>query len=285
MSMDVPLALDDAGNSPRLQSRYLDSSALFLLLQILAFWSVWQSIAARFLGSGESPWEFLPLISLVLLSSSGSSKVCADPDSLTLGSAAVFLIAYTVSIPVLPSLGRAVLAIISLTFIISRWRFDSQFHLGVFGLLLLSLPLTDSLNFFLGYPMRVVVGESVAFLLGLQGMEVHREGVTLFFGEKTIAIDAPCSGVKMLWFGSLLAIILSLLLRIGNLRLLLVLACTLPAILLGNILRASALFYVEGGMVSGQDWMHAAIGVIGFAVTALVILMVVKKISEVEWRS
>jgi hypothetical protein len=54
-------------------------------------------------------------------------------------------------------------------------------------------------------PLRVIVGVATAFLLQMQGLDVWREGVCLHFGEKLIWIDAPCSGIKMLWFGFFLA--------------------------------------------------------------------------------
>jgi hypothetical protein len=95
----------------------------------------------------------------------------------------------------------------ALTFTLSVWCFGKTFYVGLWSLLLLSLPSVASLEFFLGYPLRVLVGEATAFLLQMQGLDVWREGVCLHFGEKLIWIDAPCSGIKMLWFGLFLAAI------------------------------------------------------------------------------
>jgi exosortase/archaeosortase family protein len=282
--MDAGFSIDRPGDSLKSWSSLFDNEAFFLLIQLVAFWNVWQWIAARFLGSGDVPWELIPLIAVVFFSDNSRSKEVHRLSSSALVAAAIFLAAYVGSILVAPPLVRAILAVISVTFIVSPWRFGSRFHLGVFGLLLLSLPLIDSLNFFLGYPMRVIVGEAVAYLLNLQGLDVYREGAILFFGERMISIDAPCSGVKMLWFGSLLATVMSLVLRINNLRLLLVYGLTFIAIILGNILRASALFYVEGGLIESPEWTHSAIGVISFAFTAMMILFIVRKVSDIEWR-
>ncbi len=251
----------------------------FLLFQIAAFWNVWQWMIARFASSGEAMWEILPLIAAVLLAwRSRSVNSHIAPTALIF--AAVFLVAYGASFLVAPPLIRSVFALISLTFILSSWRFDKLFHFGIFVLLLLSLPIADSLNFFLGYPMRVIVGEAVQFLLNGQGLDVYREGVSLNFGDKLIWIDAPCSGIKMLWFGTFLATFLSCLFNLGPIRILAVLGMTFVAVLLGNIMRASALFYIEAGLIETWEWMHSGIGVMAFAFTSLLIVFIVKNVAE-----
>ena len=115
-------------------------------------------------------------------------------------------------------------------------------------------------------------------------MDVYRAGVCLHFGDKLIWIDAPCSGIKMLWFGTFLATFLSCLFKIGTIRLLGALSITFIAIVLGNIMRASALFYLEAGLIDSPEWMHSAIGVVAFAITSLVIVFVVKKLSGSKWK-
>lgn len=260
----------------------LQSPILFLSLQIVAFWHVWRWMAARAAASGEPVWEVVPLVAVLLFS--WFSKPKQEPGGIPLIPAALFLVAYAASFAVAPPMIRAVLAMASITFVLSRWRFDRVFHSGIFVLLLLALPLTESLNFFLGYPMRAVVGEAVASLLNLQGLDVFREGVSLHFGEKLIWIDAPCSGVKMLWFGTLLAASLSCYVDLGSIRLAAVLALTFAAIMLGNILRASGLFYIEGGLVDAPDWMHSAVGVVAFLLTSLMIVCIVRTLAGSKWR-
>jgi len=166
------------------------------------------------------------------------------------------------------------LAMAALTFTLSRWRFGKIFHAGLFAMLILSLPLIASLQFFLGYPLRVLVGAATARLLRLQGLDVWREGVCLHFGEKLVWIDAPCSGVKMLWFGLFLTAFLVCFYRLSNLKTLAVGASAFLIILLGNIFRASALFYIEAEIISAPEFMHEAIGVFSFAFVALGIVFV-----------
>jgi exosortase/archaeosortase family protein len=131
------------------------------------------------------------------------------------------------------------------------------------------LPVAASLQFFLGYPLRVKVGAATAFLLQMQGLDVWREGVCLHFGEKLIWIDAPCSGIKMLWFGFFLASFLVCFYRLSNFKAAAVLGSAFLIILLGNIFRASALFYIEAEIIKTPAFMHEAVGVFAFAFTAV----------------
>lgn len=257
---------------------------LLFLLQIVVLWPVWLQMAARFSTSSEVLVELLPLVAVAFFSWSTRPELPVSLSSSTLYSSAFLLFVYVISIPFVPFTFRALIAFASITVLISSWRFGVSFHLGVFALFCLSLPLTDSLNFFLGFPMRAFVGDAVVFLVRLQGIELFRDGVSLHFGDKLIWIDAPCSGIKMLWFGSFLATVLSLIFRLSSIKLLAALLLSFIGVLLGNVLRASALFYVEGGLIEAPEWMHSAIGVVAFAITSIFIVLVVKLLSGVKWR-
>ncbi len=129
--MDANTAKNYRPDSPDLAGSALRPELLFLLLQIAAFWNVWQLLAARFAASGEAIWEILPLLSVFFFS------WAARPNKLQISSAAfvaaaVFLVTYAASFTVSPPLIHAVFAIISITFIISSWRFGKVFHFGIF---------------------------------------------------------------------------------------------------------------------------------------------------------
>jgi exosortase/archaeosortase family protein len=126
--------------------------------------------------------------------------------------------------------------------------FGRPFHMGMLGLMSLSLPLIPTLQFYGGYPLRVLVASVAAPLIRLGGFAVIQEGTCLNWDGQLIWIDAPCSGVRMLWTGLYLACTLAYLSRLGFFRTLLVLAFAFPAIILGNIFRAVALFYLEAGV-------------------------------------
>jgi len=265
-------------------TRTADFSFVFLAFQIIALWSVWRWLFVRFASSGEEIWGIAALVAVVFFAFFGQRKNNGEITTFAYFSAAFFLFLYAVSFAFAPPLMRGILAIISLTFVLSDWRFARKFHIGIFVLLLLGLPIVASLNFYLGFPLRVVVGEAVAFLLQMQGLSVFREGVCLHFGDKSIWIDAPCSGIKMLWFGIFLTAAAACFYELKNSKILAALALSFVIILLGNIFRASALFYTEAEIVKVPQWFHETAGVFSFGLTALAIVFITKKIAEFEWQ-
>ena len=281
--MDAAFSISHRPASAKPLIRLVNADGFLLMILLAALWNLWHWLGTRLLSSGEPAWELLPLLSIVFFASTNRPRENTQLNSGSLILAAIALGVYSASTTVAPPVVRAMIAMVSLTFVISRLRFGTTFHPGVFTLLTLCLPVTDSLNFFLGYPMRAFVGEATVYLLNLQGLLVYREGVNLQFGDLLIVIDAPCSGVKMLWFGILLATNLSFLFRLSVRLFLPVLVTAFALIMLGNVMRASALFYIEGGLIEVPAWMHSAVGVAAFAFTSLSIACVVKKSSEIKW--
>ena len=133
---------------------------------------------------------------------------------------------------------------------------------GIAGLLLIALPVISSLQFVLGYPLRAAVGWLAAPLRNLTGFAVVSEGACLNWGGELIAIDAPCSGVRMLWAALFLTFALADLYRLGWVRTGLASLLALVAVLLGNTLRAASLFYLEAGVIKLPAWSHEGAGVV-----------------------
>jgi len=260
--------------------RFFSFDFIFIV-QVIALWSVWKWLALRVWTSTEERWSFLALAAAIFFiffwrksdsigKQSGFSQ--AHFSFFGLGLSIVLTFLYAASFAFSPPLPRAILAMTALTLTLSVWRLAKPFYVGLWCLLLLSLPTAASLQFFLGYPLRVVVGKATAFLLQMQGLDVWREGVLLHFGEKLVWIDAPCSGIKMLWFGLFLASFSVCFYRLSNFKSLAVLGSAFIIILLGNIFRASALFYIEAEIIKAPSFMHEAVGVFAFTFTAVGII-------------
>ena len=90
------------------------------------------------------------------------------------------------------------------------------------------------------------------------------EGTCLNWAGQLIWIDAPCSGIKMLWVGMFLTFLLLCIyeLPIWKSALLVLLAFTV--IIGANVFRAVALFYLETGVLQMPSWGHEYAGVIAF---------------------
>lgn len=219
--------------------------------------------------SSDDPWGLLALVTVALFLLWKKSEIPLTEFNLILPALLVSL--YTVTYSFLPPLLRAGIAITAAGCIMSSYRFGTPFHLGTWGLLLLSLPIVSSLQFYLGYPLRVLTGTLATYLLQLNGFAVIREGTSLSWLGQFIWIDAPCSGVRMLWAGLYLTFTLACVYELSAWRTCLVTLLSLSAIIAGNTFRATGLFYLEAGIVKGPPWFHEGIGVVIFLLMAIFI--------------
>ena len=137
-------------------------------------------------------------------------------------------------------------------------------HAGVAALLLLSLPVVASLQFYLGYPMRWVAAQGTVGLLSLMGIDVMQQGTTLISGGQEVGVDPACSGVKMLWTGLALAGWFSARERLSLGRTGVLMAAAVGAVLIANAVRAAVLFLPESGRVDWPEWTHEGMGLVAF---------------------
>jgi exosortase/archaeosortase family protein len=148
--------------------------------------------------------------------------------------------------------------------------------LPVAGLAVLSLPLLASLQFYAGYPLRVVTAEASSWLLGLW-FEVQRSGTALSVDGKLVIVDAPCSGVQMVWFGYFTACAEVLYQRFGNRTLLLRLPAVSVLVLLGNVLRNTVLVASEAAGWRVHTVAHELLGLVMLALVCGGIARVMSK--------
>jgi len=134
----------------------------------------------------------------------------------------------------------------------------------VLGLAVLALPILSSLQFYAGFPLRVVTAEASRWLL-MPFFEVHREAASLVVDGRLVIVDAPCSGVQMAWCGYFVACVVALWVGRGNRGFLTRLPWVGLVVLGANVLRNSVLVAFEGaGMPLGDTW-HQTIGLVVLA--------------------
>lgn len=233
---------------------------------MLAFWPVWDWFIRRTFDSSDEPWGLLALATLLLFL---ARKTEEPAGSLVLP--AVMVLGYAVAAPFSPPLVAAVLAVTALAATVSQTRFGISMHLGVWGLALLSLPLLSSLQFYLGYPLRLLAGAGAAALVRLSGLPVFSDGALLCWGSQAVAVDAPCSGIRMLWAGLYLVFGLACFCGWRQRTTVAMVAVALLAVLLGNVFRSASLFFLEAGLVGAPAWVHPGVGVVVFVGVAATI--------------
>ncbi len=257
-------------------------AALIVALQLCAFWPVWCWYASRVTDSTDETWSLLALATAVFLLWRGSPQL-ADKTALPQllwPTSLMFL--YAATFAFFPPLLRALIAVTATGCTLCSLRFGKSFHAGAFGLLYLSLPLIPSLQFYGGYPLRVLVACVAAPILRMGGFAVMREGTCLNWNGRLIWIDAPCSGIRMLWVGLYLACALACVYELRFDETLRVLSLSFLAIICGNIFRAVALFYVEGGVINVPPWTHDFAGVVVFAIVVAGIFAIVQRVRKKE---
>lgn len=140
---------------------------------------------------------------------------------------------------------------------------------ALLGMLMLSLPVMASLDFYAGYPLRCLTAEMNALCLNAIGLTVELKGAILQWGGRDVVVDAPCSGLRMLWFGGFWTCFLSLVFSHGWRNWILLSAIALSLLIVGNALRALILFFPESGLFEISGFIHEAIGLVIFGVLGL----------------
>jgi exosortase/archaeosortase family protein len=276
--------LSSAPAEERVRERRSGARTLVLAATALACWPVWPWYVARL---ADSPDDAAALVALVLLAVLPGRRPVAPaatgarallPTALALG-------AYAASTPFVPRLASALLAFLALGFAWSLWRHGTPFRPWAVGLGLLGLPMASSLQFYLGYPLRIASGAVALVLLRLGGVAVDREGVYLRAGGELVMIDAPCSGMRMLWAALLLACCLSALFRLHARASLLAAGAAALLAVLGNGLRTSALFWADTHAPQLPAFSHAGIGAVAFAMLAVALFGIARALSLTEGRA
>lgn len=244
------------------------SSRGLIALQFAAFWPVWIWAVDRARTTPEGLWCLVPIAWLVVL-------VLRDRDDFAPGLPSIlFLAAYAATFVFVPPIVRATIAMLSLA--CRRSRFD----FAIAGLLLVSLPVVTTLQVYVGFHLRLLATWATVPLLRMAGYAVGAEGTALRWGDQIVLVDGPCSGIKMLWVGFVLAFALAAWRKLGNFRCLAAAAITLVAVLAGNVLRAAGLFFLETGIVEGPRWAHDGAGGVAFLLVAVVIVAAVLRLSR-----
>ena len=247
-------------------------AGLVVSLHAACFWPVWRWYVERFNDGSDEPWAIAALLAAALLSwpRQGFEFNARDP---LIGAAALLTLVYAALAPFAPPLVRAVVAMTALS---CSWVSvtGSRDRLpAIAGLLVLSIPVIASLQFYAGYPLRVATATGATELLNLFDLDIARVGTSMSAGGRTVLVDAPCSGVRMLWTGSLLSCVLAALRpAIGWRSMFASLLLVLPVVLLVNSVRAALLFLLETRPTPPPAALHSLVGIGTFVLAALLIL-------------
>lgn len=262
---------------------------LVLVLQVVLFKDVLIWIFNRLNDNSDEISGITSLISLFIILFLGSNYKDNNFESKKFDLNIIsytFLLYFFISffdIAILKGLIASLSLSITASFYINRKYFD----LKIFGLLLLSLPILTSLQFFIGYPLRILVTYLASILLKLSGLNVLQEATCLTLDKNSVCVDAPCSGIQMLLTGFFLCFIFSFIKKLNNIQTIILLVTNILIVIFVNIFRATALFYTESGILltkvfseeqiktygsTFKNFSHDSIGIVSFIFIALLIM-------------
>lgn len=230
----------------------------------VAFWPIWRWYVLRTVDGSDEPWGLtgLAVAAWFVVARRARVGTLSRGRLLCLSAGVLTYLALYWHIPVL------VLAMLAMS-TVGIWVMGAlpgaRLGLSWLSLLVLSLPVMATLQFYVGYPLRWSTAWAATELLNLCGVGVTRDGLSLVFNGERVLIDVPCSGVRMLWAGGFLASTLACALRLSNRHTLMLWGLAFVAVLVGNVLRATWIFLDKTGLLEQPHWMHAGVGVLIFA--------------------
>ncbi|WP_305909782.1 archaeosortase/exosortase family protein [Methylomarinum sp. Ch1-1] len=248
----------------------MTASHRFVCMQIIAFWPVWLWYGQRMLDRSDEPWGILALATVLFIVAQKRTGHIVSRRALII--ATTLTLIYAVTFALLPPLLRAIVAVLAIAVTLSGIGYGRTLQAGVAGLLLLSLPLIASLQFYGGFPIRAITAFFSSGLLQLIDYDVQPQGTLLFWQGEVIAVDAPCAGIKMLWTALYLNFTLAAWRDLGLLATWLSTSVTMFSVFIGNVLRSTLLFFTESGIINAPDIAHSLIGIIVFALVASAVL-------------
>ena len=248
---------------------------------LVGFWPVWVWYVQRLLDKSDEPLGIVALLTLAVMLILHRDRLVYRAVSPAL---LVVLLLYFVSLFVAAKLFSALLAVVALGLFLSGGKITKGLTPGDWCLIVLSLPVVASLNFYLGYPLRLAVTACAVPLLNINGFAASCQGTSICWSNQVVEIDAPCSGIRMLWAGLYLAATLASLRCLTLRNGFLFMALSVVAALVANVLRVTSLFYLETGVISLPDQyntaVHEGVGVAVFFMLAIGLLLVAGAIAR-----
>ncbi|MBK6009221.1 exosortase Q [Ramlibacter ginsenosidimutans] len=239
-------------------------SLAWLACVAVALLPTWIWMAQRMLDRSDDPLGLLAIAALAVLCWQCRQQLRASPRLGWLATALAAALASTLAIGLLPPLLVALLAVTALGAALAAFlpsRVDSA---PVLGLSLLSLPWLASLQFYAGYPLRVLTAEASRWLLA-PFFAVGRDGSALRVDGHMVIVDAPCSGVQMLWLAYFTACVVALATGRTSRSFLTRLPAVSACVLAGNIVRNTLLVALEACGHGASGPVHEAVGLVVLA--------------------
>ena len=228
--------------------------------QAAALWPHWHWAAARVVDGSDDPLGLAALGVLLMAVWRAAPQMRAAPARWALTGALLATAAATAAHVLAPPLIGAMFAALAVALGVAALLPPGAPVLPLTGLSLLALPVISSLQFYAGYPLRVLTAQLSTWALQLGGMAAERSGSVMQVDGHLVIVDAPCSGVQMAWLAYFTAFSIAWWTGSRDLRTLRRLPWVGAIVLLGNAVRNTWLVLMETRWQDVPGWAHDAIG-------------------------
>lgn len=237
-------------------------AAGWLALHAVAFWPQGLWIVRRVADGSDDPLGIAAAAALLLWLWRAKDTLRIAPQLPWLGAAASLTVAATAALFVAPPLVAALLAALALAAHLAARLPTRSPRLALLGLALLALPIVASLQFYVGYPLRIFTAQFSAWLLQAVGMAAERSGAAMTVAGQLVIVDAPCSGVQMAWLAYFAACAVAAFAPLRDANLVRRLPLVSLLVLTGNVLRNTVLVALEARPQGLAPALHEAIGLV-----------------------
>jgi exosortase/archaeosortase family protein len=242
----------------------------WLALHALVLWPHGVYLVQRALDGSDDPLGLIALLAAAALVASQRQRLRLTPDLPWLATAlGLALIANGAWWAGAPSLVSALLAALSLAGALMAWWPRGRAKAPLLGLVVLALPWLATLQFYLGWPLRVLTAQLSAWALQLAGFAAERSGASMVVNGQLVIVDAPCSGVQMAWFAYFTACVCAAAVAAADRAFVRRVPLVGAAVLLGNVLRNSVLVAFESRPQGLAAAWHETIGLAVLAVVCV----------------
>ncbi len=248
-------------------------ATLGLALLALALWphGVW--VLQRMQDGSDDPLGLASMALLVALLVKWRTRMARSPHRLAWHAAGTLAVVAALGHAMAyPPLAVALVAALALAVGVGAWLPSDAPRGPLAGLVLLSLPWMASLQFYVGFPLRVVTAELSTWLLQALGMEASRQGAAMTVNHQLVIVDAPCSGVQLAWMAYFAACAVAAVMGVSDRVFWRRLPWVGVLVLAGNALRNAVLVALSA---RSEGLSHAAHEAYGLMALTLVVGVVV----------
>lgn len=247
----------------------------WLGLQAAALWPHWRWATARLADGSDDPLGLAAIVVLGFALWRLAPRLRSAPSRAWLLVAMAGTLLATLAAMLAPPLLAACVAVLALVAGLCAFVPSGTPLLPLAGLSVLALPVVSSLQFYAGFPLRVVTAQLSTWALQIGGMAAERSGTAMLVEGRLVIVDAPCSGVQMVWMAYFCACTVAWWCGLDNHSFLKRAAFVGVIVLAGNVLRNSVLVVLEARQANVPALWHEAIGLVVLALVCAAVARVV----------